>query len=109
MDISALLVFLLIGALAGWLGGVITKGGGYGLLGDIVIGVLGAGYVRPLRGYEIPTYPVTIISDRYGVQVDPYKYKVTQWHAQPAYLLLSRLLPPGRVCSCVSRTPRSVE
>ena len=53
MDITNLIIFLAIGALAGWLAGLITKGGGYGLLGDIVIGVLGAvvgGYVFGVVG-----------------------------------------------------------
>ena len=34
--------FILLGALAGWLAGQITKGGGFGLIGNIVIGILGA-------------------------------------------------------------------
>lgn len=34
--------FLLVGMVAGWLAGKITKGSGYGVLGDIVIGVIGA-------------------------------------------------------------------
>lgn len=34
--------FILIGAIAGWLAGLITKGGGFGILGNIVIGILGA-------------------------------------------------------------------
>jgi uncharacterized membrane protein YeaQ/YmgE (transglycosylase-associated protein family) len=37
-----LLWFLLVGLVAGWLAGKITKGSGYGVLGDIVIGVIGA-------------------------------------------------------------------
>ncbi|MBW4046467.1 MAG: GlsB/YeaQ/YmgE family stress response membrane protein [Proteobacteria bacterium] len=37
-----LLAFLIIGAIAGWLAGLMTKGGGFGLLGDIVVGVVGA-------------------------------------------------------------------
>lgn len=37
-----ILLFLLIGAIAGWLAGLIMKGGGYGLIGDIIVGVLGA-------------------------------------------------------------------
>jgi uncharacterized membrane protein YeaQ/YmgE (transglycosylase-associated protein family) len=39
MDI---VVFLLVGLVAGWLAGAIMKGGGYGLVGDLVVGVLGA-------------------------------------------------------------------
>jgi uncharacterized membrane protein YeaQ/YmgE (transglycosylase-associated protein family) len=37
-----LLVFLCVGIVAGWLAGRIMKGGGFGLLGDMIIGVLGA-------------------------------------------------------------------
>ncbi len=37
-----LLIFLAIGAVAGWLAGTIMKGGGSGLLGNIIIGVIGA-------------------------------------------------------------------
>ena len=38
----SLLWFLLIGLLAGWLAGQIMKGGGYGMVGDLVVGVVGA-------------------------------------------------------------------
>lgn len=34
--------FILIGICAGWLAGQIMKGGGFGLLGDLVVGVIGA-------------------------------------------------------------------
>ena len=44
MIISAegLLVILLIGAIAGWLAGQIVQGTGFGLIGDILIGIVGA-------------------------------------------------------------------
>ena len=42
MNMEQLLVFLLIGAVAGWLAGSLTKGGGFGLIGNIIVGVLGA-------------------------------------------------------------------
>ena len=42
MDLTSLLIFLAIGAVAGWLAGVILKGGGSGLLVNIVVGILGA-------------------------------------------------------------------
>jgi len=38
----SLLWFLIIGAIAGWLAGQVMKGGGFGLLGDIVVGIIGA-------------------------------------------------------------------
>lgn len=34
--------FILIGIAAGWLAGQIMKGAGYGLVGDLVVGVIGA-------------------------------------------------------------------
>lgn len=42
MDTQSLIIFLVIGMVAGWLAGVLVKGGGFGLLGDMVVGVLGA-------------------------------------------------------------------
>ena len=42
MSMESLLIILVIGAIAGWLAGVIMKGGGFGLLGDIVLGIVGA-------------------------------------------------------------------
>ncbi|MCU0901948.1 MAG: GlsB/YeaQ/YmgE family stress response membrane protein [Cypionkella sp.] len=53
MGIEALLVILLIGAVAGWLAGLIVKGYGFGLLGNIVIGIVGAliaGFLFPRLG-----------------------------------------------------------
>ena len=34
--------FMLIGVAAGWLAGQVMKGGGYGLVGDLIVGVIGA-------------------------------------------------------------------
>jgi uncharacterized membrane protein YeaQ/YmgE (transglycosylase-associated protein family) len=42
MSTESLLVILLIGAIAGWLAGQIVQGTGFGLIGDIVIGIVGA-------------------------------------------------------------------
>ncbi len=53
MSIMGLLIFLIVGAVAGWLAGLIMKGGDFGLLGDIVIGIIGAiigGYLFGLLG-----------------------------------------------------------
>ena len=36
------MIFLAIGAVAGWLAGILMSGGGFGLLGDIVVGIIGA-------------------------------------------------------------------
>lgn len=42
MDITGLIIFLAIGAVSGWLAGTLMKGGGFGLLGNIVVGIIGA-------------------------------------------------------------------
>jgi uncharacterized membrane protein YeaQ/YmgE (transglycosylase-associated protein family) len=34
--------FLVVGVIAGWLAGVLVKGGGFGLIGDLVVGIIGA-------------------------------------------------------------------
>jgi uncharacterized membrane protein YeaQ/YmgE (transglycosylase-associated protein family) len=34
--------FLLVGLIAGWLAGMLVKGGGFGIIGDMIVGVLGA-------------------------------------------------------------------
>lgn len=42
MNVTGLLIALLIGAVAGFLAGQIMKGSGFGLVGNIIVGVLGA-------------------------------------------------------------------
>jgi uncharacterized membrane protein YeaQ/YmgE (transglycosylase-associated protein family) len=56
MDPVVLVIWLAIGAVAGWLAGQIMKGGGFGLVGDIVVGIVGAavaGFVLPKVGIVI--------------------------------------------------------
>jgi uncharacterized membrane protein YeaQ/YmgE (transglycosylase-associated protein family) len=65
MPAETLLIWLVVGAVAGWLAGVIVKGGGFGLLGDIVIGIIGAfigGWLLPKLGIHIATGLVGIIA-----------------------------------------------
>jgi uncharacterized membrane protein YeaQ/YmgE (transglycosylase-associated protein family) len=42
INIPALLIFLLIGAIAGWLAGLVMKGRGFGVLGNMAVGIVGA-------------------------------------------------------------------
>ena len=56
MGIESLLVFLIIGAIAGWLASLIVRGAGFGLVGDIIVGIVGAfiaGLVLPAVGIAI--------------------------------------------------------
>ncbi len=41
-DTQSLIIWLVVGAIAGWLAGTIVKGGGFGIIGDIIVGILGA-------------------------------------------------------------------
>ena len=36
-----ILAWIVVGLIAGWLAGIVMRGGGYGLIGDIVVGVIG--------------------------------------------------------------------
>ena len=42
MVVNEIVYILIVGLIAGWLAGKIMKGKGYGLVGDLVVGVLGA-------------------------------------------------------------------
>jgi uncharacterized membrane protein YeaQ/YmgE (transglycosylase-associated protein family) len=47
---------LVIGAIAGWLAGLLVQGTGFGLVGDIVVGILGAliaGFLFPMLGIAL--------------------------------------------------------
>ncbi len=52
MQTYSLLIWLVIGGVAGWLAGLIMNGGGYGLIGDIVIGIIGS----VIAGWLFGTY-----------------------------------------------------
>jgi uncharacterized membrane protein YeaQ/YmgE (transglycosylase-associated protein family) len=54
MQIDALLILLLIGGVAGFLAGLIVKGYGYGVVGNIAVGIVGAvvaGTLLPRLGF----------------------------------------------------------
>ncbi len=42
MAAEPLLIWLLIGAIAGWLAGLVMRGDGFGLMGNIVVGIIGS-------------------------------------------------------------------
>ena len=51
--VHGLIWWIIVGLIAGWAAGKIMKGGGYGVLADIVLGILGAivgGWVVGLLG-----------------------------------------------------------
>ncbi|HMF24538.1 MAG TPA: GlsB/YeaQ/YmgE family stress response membrane protein [Pseudolabrys sp.] len=61
---ESLLVILLVGLVAGWLAGRIVEGGGFGLIGDIAIGIVGAligSWLMPRLGIHIASGIVSSI------------------------------------------------
>lgn len=56
MTIELLVIWLVIGAIAGWLAGQVMSGGGFGLVGDVIVGIIGAvvaGLLLPRLGIYI--------------------------------------------------------
>ena len=50
---KVIIIWLIVGGIAGWLAGMVVKGGGFGLIGDIVVGIIGAliaGWLLPQLG-----------------------------------------------------------
>lgn len=54
-----ILIWIISGIIAGWLTGLIMKGGGYGLLGDLIVGLLGGligGYLAGVFGIQVTNW-----------------------------------------------------
>lgn len=65
MQVETIIIWLVIGAVAGLLAGMVVKGGGFGLLGDIVVGIVGAifgGWLLPRLGINLGVGLVPIIA-----------------------------------------------
>lgn len=72
MGVASLLLFLLIGAVAGWLAGSLTKGKGYGIVGNMVLGIIGAingGFLFGLVGITTDGIIGSLISATVGAIV----------------------------------------
>ena len=68
MDVQSIVIWLIVGAIAGWLAGMVVKGGGFGLIGDIVVGIVGAviaGWLLPQLGIVIGSGIVAAIIDAF--------------------------------------------
>jgi uncharacterized membrane protein YeaQ/YmgE (transglycosylase-associated protein family) len=56
MTLEGLIIFLLVGGVAGWLAGLIVRGGGFGIVGNIAVGIVGAfiaGFLFPAIGISL--------------------------------------------------------
>lgn len=54
MTLESLVIWIVVGAVAGFLAGIIVKGYGFGLIGNLIVGVVGAF----LAGWLLPTLGV---------------------------------------------------
>jgi uncharacterized membrane protein YeaQ/YmgE (transglycosylase-associated protein family) len=72
MDIISLLIFLAVGALVGWLAGMIAKGRGFGAIGNIIVGIVGAvlgGFIFGLLGITTGGFLGSIIMATIGAVI----------------------------------------
>jgi uncharacterized membrane protein YeaQ/YmgE (transglycosylase-associated protein family) len=68
MDVQSIIIWLIVGAIAGWLAGMVVKGGGFGLIGDIIVGIVGAviaGWLLPRLGIIIGGGIIAAIIDAF--------------------------------------------
>lgn len=64
VSLSTVIWWLLVGLIAGFLASVVMRGGGYGIVGDIIIGIVGAilgGFLAGLLGIGASGFVGTII------------------------------------------------
>ncbi|WP_426408784.1 GlsB/YeaQ/YmgE family stress response membrane protein [Bradyrhizobium ganzhouense] len=61
-----ILAALIIGAIAGWLAGKIVHGAGFGLIGNIVVGIIGA----LVAGWVLPQLGITLATGTLGAIID---------------------------------------
>jgi uncharacterized membrane protein YeaQ/YmgE (transglycosylase-associated protein family) len=71
--------FLIIGALAGWIAGHVMRGGGFGLIGDILVGIVGAvvgGFLFGFFGLQAYGLLGSLVTATVGAVVLLYLVKV---------------------------------
>jgi uncharacterized membrane protein YeaQ/YmgE (transglycosylase-associated protein family) len=81
---QSLLVIILVGIIAGWLAGRVMEGGGFGLIGDLLVGLIGAfvgDWLLPRLGIHLGTGVVAAIMNAFIGAV--------------VFLLILRLLSAG--------------
>ena len=64
LSLSTVVWWLLVGLIAGFLASVVMRGGGYGILGDIIVGIVGAflgGFLASLLGLGASGFIGTVI------------------------------------------------
>ena len=83
-----ILSWIIVGLIAGWLAGLVMRGGGYGLIGDIIVGVVGG-----LLGGWIATSLLHIAAGMNGINLESI---LVAFAGAVILLVLLRLLNAGR-------------
>jgi len=66
--VESFIIWIIVGAIAGWLAGMVVKGGGFGLIGDIVVGIVGA----IIAGWLLPQLHIVIGSGFVAAVIDAF-------------------------------------
>jgi uncharacterized membrane protein YeaQ/YmgE (transglycosylase-associated protein family) len=90
-----ILSWIVVGLIAGWLAGMVMKGGGYGLVGDIIVGVVGG-----LLGGWIATTFLHIGAGMSGINLESI---LVAFAGAVVLLIGMRLLGGGRRRSSIFR------
>ena len=72
LEPQSVFAWIIIGAIAGWLAGLLVKGYGFGLIGNIVIGILGAGIaglLAPRLGIHTESFGGNIVASLLGALI----------------------------------------
>ena len=68
MDAQSIIIWLIVGAIAGWLAGMVVRGGGFGLIGDIIVGIIGA----VIAGWLLPRIGIIIGGGFIAAVINPF-------------------------------------
>src|SRR3569833_886281 len=72
LEPQSILAWIVIGAIAGWLAGLLVKGYGFGLIGNIIVGILGAGIagiLAPRLGLYTESFGGNIVAALLGALI----------------------------------------
>ena len=70
--LEPIIAWIVIGAIAGWLAGLLVTGYGFGLIGNIIVGIVGAaiaGFLAPHLGLYPKSMPANIVAATIGAVI----------------------------------------
>ena len=106
---QGLLVIIIVGIVAGWLAGRVMEGGGFGLIGDLLVGLVGAfigDWLLPRLGIHLGVGIVALILKRLYWGRCPFVDPAVGWRRLGPQTALGRALLGGGSVSYVGRMLR---